>query len=83
MLKLNDFIDLAYKRSRKPKQLSQRSKNIVTLEECRPKSQGVRGAGVGPYMATPREHLERGHGFWHLFGLGRSGYITDPSTVFS
>ena len=55
MLKLNGFIDLAYKRSRKPKQLSQRSKNIVTLQECRPKSQGVRGAGVWPYMATLRE----------------------------
>ena len=53
MLTLNGFIDSAYKRSRKPKQLSQRSKNIVTLQECRPKSQGVRGAGVWP--STPRE----------------------------
>ena len=62
MLKLNGFIDLAYKRSRKPKQLSQRSKNIVTLQECRPKSQRVRGAGVWPYMATPRERSW----FWAL-----------------
>ena len=62
MLKLNGFIDLAYKRSRKPKQLSQRSKNIVTLQECRPKSQRVRGAGVWSYMATPRERSW----FWAL-----------------
>lgn len=56
MLKLNGFIDLAYKRSRKPKQLSQRSKNIVTLQECRPKSQGVSGGrGLAVYGDTKRE----------------------------
>ena len=45
---VNGFIDLAYKRSREPKQLSQRSKNIATLQECPVKSQEMRGSGVGP-----------------------------------
>ena len=40
-------------------------------------NEGVGGrAGIWP-------HLERGHGFWHLYGSGRSGYMTDPSTVSS
>ena len=33
-------------------------------------------AGIWP-------HIERGYGFWHLFGSRRSGYMTDPSTVSS
>lgn len=45
---VNGSIDLAYKRSREPKPLSQKSKNIATLQECPVKSQEMREAGLRP-----------------------------------
>ena len=67
---VNGFIDLAHKHSRKPKQLSQRSKNIVTLQKCPLKSQEMSGGGG---RAGKWPHLERGHGFWHFIDQDDQG----------
>ena len=51
------FIDLAYKHSREPKQLSQRSKNIATLQECPVKSEEMREAGLGHHQGQTSKSL--------------------------